>query len=85
MDWEKTVGDAFSETDANLSSRISGLCKLNGDTIDALAPKQIDKENLLMVLSTVKDATLSNEKKAEAIKAINGSVDLLIDLVGKLV
>lgn len=85
MDWGKTVDDAFSETDVTLSSKISGLYKLGDDAIASIAPKQIDKENLLKVLSVVKDATLSNEKKTEAIKAIGGSIELLIGLAGKLV
>jgi hypothetical protein len=85
MDWEKAVDNAFSETDATLSSKISELYKLSDDTIATIAPKQKDKESLLKILSLVKHTTLSNEKKADAIKAIGGSVDILVGLVGKLI
>lgn len=85
MNWENTINNAMNEADTNLTNKISSLCKLSNEIVTSMAPTQIDKENLMKVLLVVKDATLSNERKAEAINQINGSLNLLISLVSKSV
>jgi len=83
MDWDKALDDTAKEVDSELSGKISALSKLSSDEISAIAPRQIDKENLINLISLVKDATLSNQQKIDAINKINGSVDIFIGLLSK--
>ena len=84
MDWDTILQDAANETDISLASKISSLCHLTDSDIALIAPAKNDKENLVKMLSVIKDQTLSNEKKAEAIKQISNSLNLLIGIVAKV-
>jgi len=84
-DWDKRIDDAGNKTDANLSGQMSDLGKLSDEVIAAIAPRPIDKDNLAKIISVVKNATLSNQQKADAINQITGSADVLIGLISRFI
>lgn len=84
MDWDNLLKEAVKETDVSLANRISSLCHLTDAEIASIAPNKVDKEDLAKILSVVKDATLSNEEKANAIQKISNSLNLLIGIVTKV-
>jgi hypothetical protein len=83
--WDDIAHRAGEMTDEQLKNKISSLSRLNDLEIEALINDTgISKQDLADVLKVVNDATLSNEKKAAAIKNIRNGVDLLVKLAGKL-
>ena len=84
MDWNNLLQEAVNETDASLASKISSLCHLTDADISSIAPSKVDKDNLVKVLTVVKDQTLSNEKKVQALQQIGNSLDLLIGIAAKI-
>ena len=84
MDWDNLIEEAADATDTALTGKISSLCRLTDEEINAIAPDKIDKENLVQILSIVKDAALSNEKKAEAVKNVGNSLSILIGIAAKV-
>jgi hypothetical protein len=84
MDWNNLLQEAVNETDASLASKISSLCHLTDADISSIVPSKVDKDNLVKVLTVVKDQTLSNEKKVQALQQIGNSLDLLIGIAAKI-
>ena len=79
--------DAFAEqaaamTDAQFKERFAALTRLNLKDLDKIMNETgISHQDMAELLKAVKDATLSNEKKAAALRNINGGVSTLIALV----
>lgn len=83
-DWNKIAKEAANETDAQFSSKISGLTRLNDDELQSIIMDTgISKQDLTAVLKEVKDATKSNLAKANAIKNISLGVDALVGIASK--
>jgi|WetSurMetagenome_2_1015567.scaffolds.fasta_scaffold31534_3 hypothetical protein len=85
MDWDNLIDDAAAATDAELAGKISSFCQLTDDEINSIAPQKVDKENLVQIISIVKDAAKSNQEKADAINSIKSSSDVLINLISKVI
>ena len=84
-DWNKIAKEAADATDEHFAGEIAKLTRLNDEEIRALIEDSgISKENLVVVLKEVRDATKSNQQKAAAIKNVNKGIDLLVSIAGKL-
>ena len=79
--------DAFAEqaavmTDEQFRERFATLTRLNLKDLDRIITETgISQQDMAELLKAVKDATSSNERKAAAIKNINGGVTTLIAMV----
>ena len=84
-DWDAIANEAGQATDAHFQNTISSLTRLNDSEISHLIHDTgISKQDLTAVLKEVKDATKSNNAKANAISNINKGVDLLVSIAEKL-
>ncbi len=85
-DWNQIAADAATATDNQFASQISSLSKFNDQDIQELINDTgISKENLAEVLKAVKDASSSNQSKANAIKNISKGVDVLVGIAAKFI
>lgn len=82
--WEEIKKKAKKQTDDTFASKVSGLTRLTDDEIKEISPNALDKERLAILLGIVADATKSNNEKAEAIRNINGLVEIAVPLLLKL-
>ena len=82
--WEEIKKKAKKQTDDTFASKVSGLTRLTDDEIKEISPNALDKEKLAILLGIVADATKSNNEKAEAIRNINGLVEIAVPLLLKL-
>ncbi len=82
--FEEILANAGKLTDEKLASEISSLTRLTDKEIKEIAPKPLDKKKLAQLLAVVKDATITNEEKAQAVKTIEGLAEIAISLLGKL-
>jgi hypothetical protein len=86
IDWDKIADDAAKETDAQFADKMSKFMTLDDDQINqAINEKGISNENLSEVLKVVRDATKSNEAKAQAIRNISNGVDIVIGVASKFI
>ena len=83
--WKEILMNARQQTDKELSSQISSLCRLTDEEIETIAPSAGEKETLVELMKMVKDAELSNSAKAEALKNIKGASEIAVKLIGKIV
>jgi len=83
-DWDKIAEKAAQETNEELHSEISSLVSLkNKDIEELILETGISQKDLIEVLKLIKEATVSNEAKATAIKNIGKGVDVLVGIAGK--
>lgn len=76
------AGQAAAMTDEQFRERFAALTRLNLKDLEKIMGETgISQQDLAEILKAVKDASLSNEKKAAAIKNINGGVTTLIAMV----
>lgn len=86
IDWDEIARQAGKATDQKFRSKISSLTSLNDSEIERIITESgISKKDLTGVLKIVKDNTLSNNKKEEAIRDMSKGVDVLIRLASVLV
>ena len=71
-----------SDQFASEASDIASLTKKQVSEI--IAEASVDRETFAHLMATVKDATKSNQQKAQAIKNINGFAEVAVSLIGKL-
>lgn len=85
IDWKKLAAKAKKQTVQELSKKISSLTRLNDEElIDIINESKIDKDKFVEVLEIVKDITLDNKQKAEALSKIDKGVGVLVRLIEKL-
>lgn len=84
-DWDKIINDAFDKTDEEFASEFSGLTRLTDDELKDFIKTPEDKEKFALLISIVKDTTKSNNQKAQALSNIDGALDLIVPLLGKLI
>lgn len=82
--WEEIRKKAKRQTDDTFASKVSSLTRLTDDEIKEVTPNALDKERLATLLGIVADAAKSNNEKAEAIRNINGLVEIAVPLLLKL-
>lgn len=82
--WEEIRKKAKKQTDDTFASKVSSLTRLTNDEIKEITPNALDKERLANLLGIVVDATKSNNEKAEAIRNINGLVEIAVPLLLKI-
>jgi hypothetical protein len=83
-DWSKIADEASAQTQSEFANKISSLTSLtDSDLIAMLNDSSIKQEDLAKILGIVHDATLSNDKKAEAISNINGGLTVIVNLAKK--
>jgi len=82
--WEEIRRKAKEKTDREFASEASSLIHLTDEEIKEITPTPIDKEKLAELMSVVKDATKSNEEKAEAIRSISGLAEAAVSMIRKL-
>lgn len=86
IDWEELAKKAREATNAKFRDKISTLLRLNDNDIKSIISKSnIDNEHFLEIIKIVKDRSLSNEKKAEAIQGIDNGLRAVIGIVNKIV
>lgn len=83
--WKEILLEAKQKTDKELSSEISGLCRLTDEEIENIAPSAGEKETLVELMKIVKDAESSNSAKADALKNIKGAAEIAVKLIGKVI
>jgi hypothetical protein len=84
-DWNKIAQDAKQDTDEQLKDQLSNLTKLDNKDIEAIIMETgISQTDLTSVLKEVKDATKSNEDKANAIKNIDKGITALVGIASKI-
>jgi len=85
IDWKDLAEKAKEQTVQELSKKISSLTRLNDEEIiDIVNKSNIDKDKFVEVLEVVKDVTLDNKQKAEALSKIDKGVGALVRLIEKL-
>ena len=82
--WAEIRKKAKKQTDNAFASKISSLTRLTDDEIKEITTTPIDKDRLATLLGIVCDVTKTNKEKAEAIKSINGLVEIAVPLLLKL-
>jgi len=86
IDYAELARIAREKTDGEFKNEVSNLTRLNSPEIETIINDSgISKEDLVKVLEVVKNATDSNEQKVNNIKLITKGVDVLINLVKKLI
>ena len=86
IDWNKIATDAANATDEEFSSQISGLTRLNDDEIQSLIlDTGISRQDLVVVLKEIKNATKNNKSKANSINNINKGAQVLVAIAAKLI
>ena len=85
IDWDKIINDSFEKTDEEFASEFSGLTRLTDDELKDFIKTSEDKEKFANLIAIVKDATKSNAQKAQALSNIDGALDLIVPLLGKLI
>jgi len=85
IDWKALAKKAKEKTVKDLSIEISSLTRLNDDEITSIVNEsKIDKDKFIEVLEVVKDTSLDNKRKAEALSKIDKGIGALVGLVEKL-
>jgi hypothetical protein len=85
-DWNSIVQSAKQKTDAQLQTQISGLTSLKeADIEDIIMKTGISGVDLVSILKEVKDATKSNEAKANAIASLDKGVETLVGIASKVI
>lgn len=79
------IANAASDSDAAFAGKMSSLTRLNDAEIQELLAKGISRKDLSHLLQELKDASRSNEAKAEAIKNIRGGVETLISIAARFI
>lgn len=84
--FEKLAKEAADMADDHFANEFSRLTRLNDADIDAIINESgISKVDLANVLQEVKDATASNEAKANAIRKIDNGVSALVSIAKRLI
>ncbi|HEX8316206.1 MAG TPA: hypothetical protein VF609_14490 [Flavisolibacter sp.] len=84
--FDKLVAEAAELADKEFKNQFTNLTRLNdAETENIIRNTGISQQDLAKVLKEVKDATASNEAKANAIKKINNGVAALVAIAQKLV
>lgn len=84
--WDTIADKAAQKTNEQLSGEISSLTSLNDEEINKIIlDTGISKQDLTDVLKTLKDASISNDKKATAIKNIAKGVDIVIGIAARFI
>lgn len=79
--WEEILSNAKNDTDAEFAAKVSSLTKLTDAEIMNLVPNGQNRETLAVVMKIVTDATKDNAAKAEAIRNIQGVVNILVPIL----
>ena len=85
IDWDKIINNAFDKTDEEFASEFSGLTRLTDDELKDFIKTPSDKKIFANLIAIVKDTTKSNAQKAQALSNIDGALDLIVPLLGKLI
>jgi hypothetical protein len=75
---------AQRKTDRQLRQEIEILTRCSPGQWKRLLPADVDRKKLAQLTAIVRDETLSNQNKAEAIRAIAGLSDIVVDLAAKV-
>ncbi len=82
--WEEIRRRAKQKTDEEFASEASSLTRLKDEEIKEITPQPLEKEKLADLMSIVKDTTKSNQEKAQAIRNIDGLLNIAVKLLEKL-
>jgi len=83
-DWDEIAERAIRKTDRELAREMTSLTRLNDADIEQLISETgIDAEGLNNMLQILKDATQSNELKAEALRNFGKGIEVLVYLSSK--
>lgn len=86
IDWKKIVEQAGKNTDERLKNEIAGLTSLNDEEITTLINETgMNKEELQNAILAVRQASKSNQVKAEAIRSIAKGSEVVIRILSKIV
>lgn len=86
INWDQIINNAAQKTDQQFSSEISSLSRLNDQEINSIVNDSgISQKDLASVIKALKDATLSNQNKANAIASITGGVKALVGIAEKFI
>lgn len=86
IDWDEIARKAREETNTKFREEISTLLRLNDDDIKSIiSQSNIDSERFTEIIKIVKDSSLTNHKKAKAIKNIDNGLRAVIGIVSKII
>jgi hypothetical protein len=83
-DLDDILDRAQKKTDGQLSGDIEKLTRCSAAEWKSIVPADLDREKVKQLMGIVRDETLSNEKKAEAVRAVAGLSEIAIGLAAKV-
>ncbi|MFC1816814.1 hypothetical protein ACFL0M_12985 [Thermodesulfobacteriota bacterium] len=85
INWDNIITGALIKTDNEFAAELSGLTRLTDDELKAFVKTPAQKETFVKLISVIRDNTLDNNKKAEAINNIAGALEMIVPLLVKFV
>lgn len=86
IDWDEIARKAREETNSKFREEISTLVRLNDDDIKSIIKQSnIDSERFAEIIKIMKDSSLTNHKKAKAIKDIDNGLRAVIGIVNRFI
>jgi hypothetical protein len=83
-DLDDLLDRAQKRTDRQLRGDIEKLTRCSAREWKRIVPAGLDAKKVRQLMAVVRDTTLSNEKKAEAINAIAGLSGIAVALAAKI-
>lgn len=84
-EWAALRAKANQIANDQFASEVSDIASLTRKQVsEIIAETAVDKETIAHLMTTISDATKSNQEKAQAIKNINGFAEVAASLIGKL-
>jgi len=81
---DEILNRAQAKTDRQLCGHIEKLTRCSAEEWKRIVPAEVNRKQLQQLEAICHDATLSNEKKAEAINAIAGLTEMAVGLAAKI-
>lgn len=84
INWDEIIDKAFEKAEIDFASEFSSLTRLTDDEVKEFVTTPVDQKRFAELVAVVRDETKSNQKKAAAISRIEGAMDLIVPILGKL-
>lgn len=83
--WQSIIQDAAKETVSDFSEKVSSLIRLTNKEIEAAIPEGVDHSKFAELIQIVNDNAISNEKKADQIRKVEGYAEIAANLLIRLI
>lgn len=84
FDFDSLLDEAETDTEDELTSKLSNLTGMKDALIKELCPEKADKKKLIELMSIVKSSASMNERRNKLIKNIGKFADTVITVLKKL-